>query len=134
VNLNLIGILEDGSPPVLGQQPLDPRTTIRWTRGENVTINLTVKNTAGQEVSLAQPGPPPADQTSLLLTVKKRPQDSKVFDKTGTLGVFTITPADTKNMEPGRYVFDIWLTKGGKRDPVVPLSTLLLEPSSAPVP
>lgn len=124
--IDLLGLLEDGSPPTVGVPPENPRTTIRITRGQDVTIRLSVRNTSGSDVPLAT--------GVVVMTVKKRPQDSKVFDKTATVNTITILPADTKNMDPGKWVFDIWLTKDGKRNPVIPLSTLILEATSTPVP
>lgn len=41
---------------------------------------------------------------------------------------FAIVAADTADLDPGRFTYDIWWTHGGARDCVVPLSPFVLEP------
>jgi hypothetical protein len=73
----------------------------------------------------------------LTLVVKQKPADAALITKTATIvktvATFTLVPRDTKNLTTGRYVFDVWATTGGKRDPVIPLSGLILEASVAPI-
>ena len=132
--LALAGVLQDGSGPRPGP-PENPRRTINVTQGSDVTIRLAVTTPSGQPVALAG--------GSLILSVKKRPPDSPAaVAKVGTflpaegpnVASFALAPADTKNLVPGRYFYDVWLTLGGKRDPVVPPSPFLLEATISPVP
>jgi hypothetical protein len=129
--ITLVGLLDDGTPHADGQSPLNPRTAITIPRGGDVTIRLTVKTPQGEDVSLASPA-------TLVLTVKKHAQDSKIFTKTPTIvngaAEFSITPADMKQQDPGYFVYDIWRTSGGKTDEVMPMSPLYLEASARDVP
>jgi len=131
VVIDLIGLLEDGAAQRAGA-PTNARTTIRITKGEDFTIRLTVFDPARHLVTLSG--------GSLVMTAKTSSLDSQaafslVAEFAGVCATFTGTPATTKRLDPRRYVFDIWYTDvGHKRWPVVPLSTLLLEPTSTPVP
>lgn len=43
---------------------------------------------------------------------------------------FSITPNTTKPLQPGRYVFDVWITgPTGTRERLIPLSPFVLGPS-----
>lgn len=127
--IDLQGLLEDGTPPTPDR--FNPRKAISFCHGQDVSIRFQVRTPGGG-------GVPITDPTSLVLTVKKNPADSPLFKVTPTIvagtPTFAITPANTKNLQPGTFVYDIWLTAGGKRDAVVPLSPLRLEAASTPVP
>lgn len=121
--LNLIGVLEDGSPRSTGV-PINPRQALSFPIGSSVTLNLRVVTADGKS----------APAGIVTWTLKKRPEDtSRVFAKTATLSggnaSFTVDPADTKRFEAGQYVYDVWhaATVGGARNPVVPLSPFRLE-------
>jgi hypothetical protein len=129
--VELLGVVDDGTPAGPGV-PINPRKPIAMTRGGSLTVRVTVVGRDGVMVTLTG--------ASLLLTVKKKPSDyvpdiSKTgVNYGGAYSEFALGPADTKNLEPGLYAYDVWLTKGGERTPVVPASPLWLEPSVANVP
>lgn len=130
--INLVGLLDDGTPLAEGLAPRNPRTAITLPFGGSVTIRFTAKTPMGADVPLVAPN-------VLKLTVKKRPADSKIFDRTATIvnGVaeFDITPADMKQQDPGYFVYDIWHTDvANKTNPVMPLSPLYLEAASRAAP
>jgi len=129
MRIDLTGVLTSG-PARVGVP--DPRVTIQMQQGSNLEIHVRVlDSTSGSYVSMLT--------GTLELSVKKKPADNpaaiyKTAPTPSAEGVFTILPVDTKNLLPGRYIFDVWLTLGGKRDAVIPLSTLLLESAATPAP
>lgn len=130
--IDLVGLVEDGSAFATGVAR-NPRREIGVAQGQDVTIQVKVQTPAGQTVVLTG--------GSAVLTVKKHPADdttliSKAAVISGDTATFTLAAADTKpsRMDSGRYTYDVWLTMGGKRDPVVPASGFVLYPAVAPVP
>lgn len=132
--LDLTGILETGVPRQAGITE-NPRRTLRIPLGADVTLRLRVLTPDGALLSLVG--------ATLVWSVKRRPSDGQVIiSKTGVAGVgadagstvFTLIPFDTRLISPGLYGYDIWLTQGGKRDPVVPLSPLQFEATVTPIP
>ena len=138
MNLTLIGVLEDGSPRRPGV-PINPRTTITFPQGVSLSLTVQIVRPDGSPVILG-----PSDKAEW--SVKKKPTDNPpLIAKTATSlnvvagnPVFTTLPVDTKQMEAGRYVWDVWLTRvvglDTFRDPVIGQSTLVLEASVVPVP
>lgn len=132
MKISLVGLLDDGSPRRAGV-PVNPRNTITISQGGDVIFEVKVQATSGTLVDLHDVS------TSMIWSVKKKPADQpalirSVAARTVQTATFTLTPADTKNLTPGRYVYDVWLTLGGKRDAVIPLSTLILEAAATPPP
>jgi hypothetical protein len=132
MKISLIGVLEDGTPKREGV-PINPRNTITIQQGANVTIEVKVQTPGGTFIDLGDP------TTSIVLSVKKKPADQpppiqKTATKLGSIATFTLLPADTKNMTPGRYIYDVWLTCASIRDAVIPLSTLVLEATATTAP
>ena len=137
MKLSLTGVLDDGTPWKIP----NPRTTIQLALGGSSTIEVFVVRPNGTSVVLAAGSSVPlVAADTMVLTVKKTPSDSlaaitKTVVGPASSAVFSISPADTKLLTAGRYVFDVWLTQAGvTRDPVIPLSTLLLEPAATPAP
>lgn len=129
--IHLSGLLDDGAPLAAGVAA-NPRRAVSVVRGQDVTIAVTVTTPQGEPVDVSSPA-------ALVLTVKKRPQDYQaVATKAATVAAgvasFALTPADFKNESPGLFVYDVWLTKSGARNPVVPLSPLHLEAAATAVP
>jgi len=122
--LEVVGVLEDGSEPRAAGVPINPRKALSVPLGADWTLRVSVVTPFGSQVQLTS--------GALVVTVKKKPTDSSAaFFRAATNGVFVFTPADTKNLPPGQYVYDIWYTDtGNKRSPVVPLSPFLLEASA----
>ncbi len=128
--VDLTGVLEDGSPRAAGVPP-NPRQTIDISIGENFTVRLRVVRSDG---SVVRDG-------VITWTVKKKDTDSRaIFQLSTTLDgrqeavIMSMAPADTRNQEPGLYVYDIWHTSitSGERNPVVPLSPAILEGTATP--
>ncbi|MCK5641620.1 MAG: hypothetical protein KAJ19_12530 [Gammaproteobacteria bacterium] len=125
----LTGVVEDGTPRAVGV-PENPRAALEIPGGVDMEIVVSVVTSSGSKVPLIAP-------TELLFTVKKRHSDRALVSKTATLagneGTFALTSDETRRLEPGLLGYDVWLTKDGKRDPVVPLSPLQLLDSNISV-
>lgn len=124
--LSLTGVLEDGSAPRGTYVPLNPRKTLSMPLGSSVTLAVRILRANGQVVTTG----------TAIFTVKKNARDfTAAFTKSGTPAdplQLTIAPSDTKNLEPGLFVYDVFHVDGsGDRNAVVPLSTLLIEAVSS---
>lgn len=135
--IDIIGVLEDGGPPS-PSVPLNSRRQILVTKGANTMLRLRIVGRSGVVPDLSLD---PA--SAAVLTVRKHSGDTvalasvagaKVPSRSACSFDFALTPAIFKPLEPGRFVYDVWLTLNGVRDPVVPMSSLLLEPTVAAVP
>ena len=127
--IDLVGVLEDGSVPSAGV-PQNPRRTLSFPVGSDVTLRLALVTASGAAVPLAG--------GSLLFTLKKRFSDTDAqvsraaaLDAPSSgLASFRFGPTDTKNLTSGQYAYDIWYTDSdGRRNAVVPTSPLILEPA-----
>jgi len=123
--IELIGVLETGGPRGAAV-PTNPRSAIRFSKGTDVTINLSATTTDGAAL------PPLSGGAKLTMTVKKNSADTSfLIQKNVTTGamVFTISSAEQKNIDPGMYVYDVWYTAptSSKRDPLIPLSPFIIE-------
>lgn len=126
--LQLTGVLEDGSSRAEGSSvPFNPRKSIAFPLGTSLTIRLQVVTSEGT----------PVVGGTVRLAAKKRASDGSpaFFKEVSPLAAsvdFVITPTDTKSLEAGRYVYDVWHIAGdGARNAVVPLSPLWLEPAAS---
>ena len=130
---DLIGVLEDGAAPnALSDVPENARIELRMTQGSTLKVRLTLMNTAGTPVRLADDV-----SAAVWMTIKRRAnQDTPDMSIVGALvpadggnrADFSISATATKYLAPGRYVYDVWLVFQGSRDPVVPISPFILEP------
>ena len=114
------GVLEDGTPRQ-PNVPVNPRVHLNVPRGTDLELEVAVVTPLGIPVSLTGVG------TELLFTLKKSPQEdppriTKTATLSGNTGTFLIVPADTQRLQPGLFGWDVWLTKDGLRDAVIPLS------------
>lgn len=127
--INLTAIFDDNSPQS-SAVPSNPRTQLAMTIGADVTVNMRVLTPAGAQASLSG--------ATFVLTVKKIPAQDIKLQKTGAIvgGAvqFTILPADTKQLPAGQYIYDVWMTQGGVRTPVMPLSPFQLLATVTPPP
>jgi len=130
--LNMIGVLNNGSRLDESLVPTNPRTPIRYTVGSSLTINVALLYPDGQAVDLTNGSP------VTTLTVKITSDDDTPQEKiTGTIlgqptaGIvtFALVPTAFRTLDPGRYIYDIWLVQSGNRDPVIPASPFYLEPT-----
>jgi len=128
----LTGVLDDGTPFQTGV-PTNPRRNINVAQGTTLIIEVIVVTPLGSAVTFNTGG-----GDSLILTVKRRPNENPSIEKTATIvgnkGTFTIDPADTKRLVPGLFSWDVWATISSARDPVIPLSPWNLQFSNAKIP
>lgn len=130
--IDLDGVLDDGTlPDPTSPAGEDRHRTIRLALGQSATIQLRVTNPSGQ--------PAQTDGATATLAVKRRAFDSPAISKSaamaGNQATFALVPADTKLLETGHYVYDVWVqTSPTARDPVVPISAWVLADSVVPAP
>lgn len=132
---DVLGVWDDAAPrPVDGSVPANPRVQLRLTLGASYTLRLTVVTRGGVALDFGRD-----PEVSLIWTVKKTTNEwSPTLKKTGTpvpsrgrnCADFSLVPNDTKFLQPGVYVYDIWVTFLGERNPVIPTSPFLLEPAA----
>jgi hypothetical protein len=126
MRIDVLGILFDGSGPS-GDLPRTARAELAFPRGADVVVRFTIVTAGNVPLVLAAPD-------ALVVTVKKIPTEGARLTKTATLkpaigpniAEIAIAAADTASWTSGRFLWDAWLTRSAKRDPVVPLSPLLL--------
>lgn len=131
----ITGVLDDGTTVQDPAVPTNPRVALSLTQGCSTTLRLSIVNPAGVPV--------PSTGT-LVLTVKKRPQDypplatiAGAWDTSAGAGIaqFDIAPTTLQGSEWGRYCYDIRLSQGpGTQNLVIPTSPLLLLPAVSGVP
>lgn len=129
----LVGILENGSAYAPGV-PRDARRELRVTQGATTTIQLSLVYPSGELVNVGILAP------TLTLVVSKTTYEAGLPTDLQIAGVaaplegpnrvnFSLAPADTLALVPGRYLYTVWWALGGVREPVVPTSGLWLEPA-----
>jgi len=129
----LTGIVEDSTPRKIGVPP-NARATVSLPKGSDLTLTVKVITPSGNAVDLGGAG------TGLSLTVRKKPyrydypRIVKLASLSGNVGTFLIEPGDTHDFCPGMYVYDVWLTKDGSRDAVIPTSSFQVLESVAATP
>ena len=131
MKITLTGLLDNGAPRRPGV--VDPRRTVSFPRGSDVRLVVSVITPSGTPVPLSGAG------VELLLSVKRRateypPRLVKKAVLSASSGEFTFGPGDTRWMQAGQWVYDIWLTKDGERNAVVPTAPFLLTESVAAIP
>lgn len=127
--IDLLGLLDDGSersPRV----PASARATVEVSIGVTTTFRLTIKTVGGI---------PYKPTGTVKLAVKRSYLDSRpLVELTGSRPVgaeqnrldFTLLPATTKPLAPGRYIYDVMMVVSGtNRQPLIPISSLRLLPS-----
>lgn len=141
MKVHVVGMWNDGSnPDLLNEKVLRAkRSALRVVQGGSATIRLEVITPAGLPVTIA--GGEGAD--TLFLAVKRKPFDAAPLLKIAGVRVvaegrnvctFSVLPAQTKNLEFGRYIYDVWMTRTstGERNQVVPVSAFVLSPGALP--
>lgn len=126
----LQGIVYDGSE----RSPLVPQTARRAMEiplGSSVTLQLSAISVARVPVALV-------GQTVKMTIKRSFVEDVPLLTITAVLlpgeGVnradFTFTPAQSKKLGHGRFVYDVWMTSGaGERQQLIPMSPLMLLPA-----
>lgn len=132
MRIELTGVIDDGRPRAPGV-PTDTRRTLSIPIGSSVDLDIRVLDSNGMAVQLPV--------NSVVFTLKKSAKDmQKLAQKIGPAVaapsvMLSLAPSDTKNGQPGRYVWDLWFTDGaGKRNAVIELSPLDLEFTATPPP
>lgn len=130
--IDLLGVVPDGSTPDDLRVPTNPRRRARLVQGSSLSFRLIVMTQGGVPIDLA------ADpDVTLYLTIKKTARDaeSKLViqgsldqARSKSAATFVALPAATKYLDPGLYVYDVWLTYWGVRDCILPASQLHVEP------
>jgi hypothetical protein len=130
--IDLLGIVPNGSTHDDLRAPANPRKRATLVQGSTLAFRLKILTQDGVPVDLA------ADPAATLyLTVKKTARDTE--SKLLIVGVpdpsigknaatFSADPTATKYLDPGLYVYDVWLTYAGVRDCILPASQLHIEP------
>lgn len=94
---------------------------ITLTKGDTAEIEVKVKDANGVDR-------PIYDDDMVFLTVRKTAESDVAFKKTAVQGVIKIEPEDTKELESGKYVYDVELKAfTGNIYTIIPASTFLLE-------
>jgi hypothetical protein len=129
---DLIGVIESGEPrgPTV---PTNPRTTLALPFGVSLTLRVTMVYADGSPVDMNAVG------VSSVWTIKRSTLDTQaVVQKVGVpvpaqgpnIVTFALLPTDFHCMQPGPYVYDVWVTLAdGTRNPVIPTSRIILQPS-----
>lgn len=98
--------------------------TISLTRGDTARIEIAISNTVTDEPYELQDG------DTILLTVKRTTNSPEKFQKSASgSNTIHIRPEDTKDMTPGRYMYDVEVrTAAGDVYTVIPVSEFNLLP------
>lgn len=134
LNLDLQGVWDDSTGGVRCDPCRRPQT-LKFPKRADVRVNLIVKNVAGEVLDLT------ADPTiAITLTARRQAIGADVIfpPRLAVLGVqpstgiayVDLASDDTSTVEPGRYAFDVWMEKGGEKQPLTELGALFLEPES----
>lgn len=133
--VELQGVLVDGTNPDIVAVPPNTRQLLTFAKGESVTVRVKIVTSADF---------PAASSGTVVMTVKKQPQQiPPIFTATGAwsatepgVAILEVTPANTRLMEFGWYCYDIWLLRdaGARRDQIVAVSPLVIQPTALAVP
>lgn len=103
---------------------------LRIPRGADVLVELAVVDEAGAAVDLSDP------TTAITLTCRRQaigadlvfpPRLAVVTDGPAGLATIFIASADTQNLQPGLFAYDVWMQQQGDDQPLVPVGQLQLE-------
>jgi hypothetical protein len=122
---------------VVGEEPrpmlMSPENYVQVYRGSSATLTLTVGNEDGTAMDLTgcrvlfTVKKTAEDRSPLIQKTSAVPEQVQVAGRAARMGVATIylTPPDTAHLEPGKYVFDVWVVlpgEGGARLVAIPPS------------
>lgn len=123
----LRGVFQTDEARAIGT-PANPRITLRLGRAQSELVRVCVTDKAGVVVDLTA--------FIVTLTVKDRSDcDERAVRKQAVGNRYgyadlTFVSTDTRPLEPGRYVYDVWVSKVGAQQAVIGLSPFILEPSA----
>jgi hypothetical protein len=138
MNVDIIGVVEDGSPRDEQLAPWNPRRTLRVIKGTTFTVRAQLRTAAGIPVDLS------GVARTVVFTLKRHSDDghavasitaTKVPGQLGRADIL-LSAASLRNAPPGRYVYDVVFTDTSLPEvsAVVPLSTFILEAGVTPAP
>lgn len=127
--IKLIGVYDDGTRPRYGL-PFDPRAPLRLLHRQPTTVELEVITPAGIPFPLSL-----GDQFALVAKHRNGCDPLPVLQVAGLLAptrgpnfaTFSITAADTEDLTPKHYQYDVWMVRSGVGTSLVPTSTLMLD-------
>lgn len=134
----LTGVLVTQQEPRSGV-PRNASAALSFPLGADVTVKLRVVDSVGAPVTLT-------GGVTGVLTIKRRPGDvEKILSVAGNVPAgqeagtmdFAISAAAQKTafaLGPGQVFYDVWITRAGQRDAVIPVSPLYVTPAVAPIP
>lgn len=131
--VDLTGVIQDGTPFGV-DVPENTRRALRVAHGEDITIRLKILRPDG---SFLDP-----TNRRFVFTLRRRTDPAAVIKREGTVNTlvegqvdFHVDDKETLGLQPGNFAYDIWTFHNITLDhtPMVPLSTLVLEPSLFPV-
>jgi hypothetical protein len=123
----ILGVLDDGTK-LAPWVPENPRMALQVTQEVSTVVHMEVVNRAGVPM-------PTTEGATYTLTMKKRPQDiPALITVTGTpkgpnIVEFAFAPSTARNLEWGRYCYDIRMAQGGEANLLIPTSPFLLQPA-----
>ena len=132
--IDLVGVLEDGSPPGF-LVPTDTRRAVTLPRSVDVTIRLRTRYRGGPPIIPATVD----EENYCLLSIWRKPQEPPLMTLEGSVikspfdgYTFTLTPANLNSLDPigagVRLLYDVRITRDDIADLLVPLSVLAIEP------
>ena len=89
---------------------------LAFTSGDTVPLTVTLTKN-GVEYTME-------DSDTLTLTIREKPSDSIILQKTVAGSNNIVLSADETDIDPGRYVFDVKLISGGAEYTVVGLRSI----------
>lgn len=98
---------------------ITPTNKIILTRGDNAEIDVRLYNKEGSEDEIL-----PSDH--IILTLKKVLSEPAVLVKTAELNSIFIEPADTAQLAPGLFYYDIQLVRDDEVQTILPCNTFEL--------
>ena len=131
--ITILGILENGQTR---RPDVDVNNTqqIRITRNASTRIAMDAIYPDGTPIDASTPG------ATFTLSITQNSysefaqiQITGVPDPSAGVGRvnFDVTPEMTRFVQPGRYVYDVWMvTTGNIRNALVPLSPIILQPTA----
>lgn len=133
VNIHLEGVWDDGAGQACS--PCSHAQTLKFPKRADVLVDLTVKDLAGVLVDLTSD-----PTTAITLTARRQAVGADVVFPPRLAVIqpllgdgrasITIPATDTASVEPGRYVFDVWMQRGGDQQPLMPVGAFELLPSA----
>lgn len=131
VSVRLQGVWDSGSSSACNTCCVTPKP-LRLTKGADALLRVYVVDRAGAKVDLSDP------TTQITFTPRRQAVGSdllfparlaEVVDGPNGIAEVRLTSADTRYVEPGVYVYDLWMTQLGDLQPLIPVGQLVMQPA-----